>query len=45
MEIWLWCFKNDYFFSSAHIPEKHNIEVDEFSRKFSNNTEKPITKF
>ena len=43
MEIWLWCFKNDYFSYSAHIPEKHNIEADEFSRKFSNNTERPIT--
>ena len=23
MGIWLWCFKNNYFFSLAHIPGKH----------------------
>ena len=39
MGIWLWCFKNNYFFSLAHIPGKHNIEADKFSRKFHNNTE------
>ena len=37
--IWLWCFKNNSFISAVHIPGKHNIEADRFSRKFSNNTE------
>ena len=38
-EIWLWCFKNNTFISAAHIPEKHNIEADQFSRKSNNNTD------
>ena len=38
-EIWLWCFKNNSFISAAHIPGKHNIEADKFSRKANNNTE------
>ena len=38
-EIWLWCFKNNSFISAAHIPGKHNIEADKFSRKINNNTE------
>ena len=31
-EIRLWCFKNNSFICSSHIPGKHNIEVDRFSR-------------
>ena len=38
-EIWLWYFKNNSFISAAHIPGKHNIKEDKFSRKFNNNTE------
>ena len=34
-EILLWCFKIKYFLSAAHIPGKHNIEADRFSRKFN----------
>ena len=28
-----------YGVSAAHIPGKHNIKADKFSRKFNNNTE------
>ena len=38
-EIWLWCFRNNSLISAAHIPGKHNVEADKFSRKFNNNTE------
>ena len=38
-EIWLWCFKNNYFISAAHIPGKYSIEADRFSRKSNGNTE------
>ena len=38
-EIWLWFFKSNSFISAAHIPGKHNIEADRFSRKFNNNAE------
>ena len=38
-EIWLRCFKNYSLISAAHIPGKHNIEADKFSRKCNNNTE------
>ena len=38
-EIWLWCFKNNYFISAAHIPGKHNIEADKSSRKSNNSAE------
>ena len=41
-EIVLWCFKIKYFLSAAHIPGKHNIEADRFSRKFNNNTERQL---
>ena len=34
-EIWLWCFKSNSFISAAHIPGKHNIEADRFSRKLT----------
>ena len=38
-EICLSCFKNNSLISATHIPGKHNIEVDKFSRKLNNNTE------
>ena len=38
-EILLWCFKNNSLISAAHIPGKHNVEADKFSRKLINNTE------
>ena len=38
-EIRLWCFKNNSFICSAHIPGKHNIEVYRFSRKLNDNIE------
>ena len=38
-EIWLWCFKDNYFISAALISGKHNIGADKFSRKSYNNTE------
>ena len=38
-EIRLWCFKNNSFICSSHIPGKHNIEVDRFSRKRNDNIE------
>ena len=38
-EIWLQCFKNNSFNSSAQMPGKHNNETDKFSRKFINYTE------
>ena len=30
---------NNFFISAAHIPGKHNIEADKFSKKSDNNTE------
>ena len=41
-ETWLWYFKNNSFISAAHIPGKHNAEVDQFSRTFNDNTEWPL---
>ena len=38
-KIWLWCFENNSFISTAHILGKHNIKADKFSRKFNNNAE------
>ena len=38
-EIRLWYFKNNSLISATHIPGKHNIEADKFSRKLNNNTE------
>ena len=35
----LWCFKTTSYISAAHIPGKHNIEADQFSRKCDNKTE------
>ena len=38
-KIWSWCFKNNSFIFAAHIPGKHNIEADTFSRKININTQ------
>ena len=38
-ETLLWCFKTTSYISAAHIPGKHNIETDQFSRKCDNKTE------
>ena len=40
-EMWLWFFKNNSFISAAHIPGKHSIEVDQFSRTFNNTDWQP----
>ena len=44
-EIWLWCFKNNSFISAAHMPGKHNIEADKFSRKININTGNLILRY
>ena len=36
-------FQKISFISSAHIPGKHNIKTDKFSRKFNYNTEQQLT--
>ena len=36
-KIWLWCFKNNSLISAAHIPGKHNIVADKFSKILNKN--------
>ena len=37
--IWLWCIENGIWLSCSHIPGKSNIEADEKSRLFNDQTE------
>ncbi len=37
-EIWLWCYKNNNWIMSAHLPGKTNIVADKESRSIHDNT-------
>ena len=38
-QIWLWCIKNKIWVSATHIPGSKNVEADQESRVFHDNTE------
>ena len=38
-QIWLWCIKNKIWISATHIPGSKNVEADQESRVFHDNTQ------